>query len=213
MKTEPAVVAVDPKQPDISCIREAAGRIAEGGLAVFPTTCLYGLGAAIHLPEALERVFAAKNRPRSQPVSMLIRSAGEVEGYAAGIPESARRLIEAFWPGNVTLVLAAADTVPPILTADTGRIGIRVPAHPVASALLNCLEHPITGTSANLAGQPACASVSELSAELCRHTAVILDAGPLAGGNGSTVVDVTTDPATILREGTVSVARIRDCLA
>ncbi|MFO7839822.1 MAG: L-threonylcarbamoyladenylate synthase [Desulfosalsimonadaceae bacterium] len=206
------MIAVDPKHPDPARIREAAGRVAEGGLAVFPTTCLYGLGADIFRPEALDRVFLAKRRPRNQPVSMLIRSPGELFSYAACVPPAARRLINSFWPGNVTLVFAAAGTVPQALAANTGKIGIRVPAQPAAAALLNYLEHPITATSANQAGQPGCADISGLSPELCIHTAVILDAGPLAGGKGSTVVDVTTDPPRVLREGAVSAARIRECL-
>ena len=208
----PRILRVDAGAPDMALIRSAAGRIREGGLAVFPTQTLYGIGADVGQPHAISRVFFAKNRPPDQPLAILIGRAAQLNEFAAHVPDSADRLMQAFWPGGVTLVFAARSCVPPMLTGNTGKIGIRLPLHPVAAALLSVLERPITGTSANISGQPGCSSIPELSPRLMAEMAVAIDAGALAGGAGSTVVDVTLPRPAILREGTVPAADIFQCL-
>ena len=197
-------VSIDPVAPDQILIRQAAELIKTGRLVAFPTRALYGIGADIYNPDAVSRVFQAKHRAADKPVSVLIRSEAQLNELADDVQETARRLMERFWPGLITLVFAAKPDVPAALTGNTGRIGIRMPAHPVADALLAELTHPITGTSANLSGEPGCAQISELSLDVANKMAMILDAGPLAGGAGSTVVDVSETPPTVLREGGVS---------
>ncbi len=206
------IVRVDPGKPDASVIRRAADAITNGGLGIFPTWSLYGIGADIGRPDAVSRVFHAKRRLSTKPIAILIGSRYEIPLYALTVSETAHRLMETFWPGRLTIVLAAAPSIPEALTGRTGKIGIRVPFHPVAVALLKALEHPITGTSANLAGQPGCADVADLAPEVMAETAIILDAGPLFGGAGSTVVDATTTPPTIIRQGSVSADEIKQCL-
>lgn len=198
--------------PDATVIGRAAEQIKKGGLVVFPTRGLYGLGADISQPEAVARVFKAKRRPPNQPIGILIPSKARLDAWVTEIPESARKLMQTFWPGGITLVFSASTEVSELLTGQTGKIGIRVPLHPVAAALAGALEHPITATSANLSGEPGCADVAELPSDLMAETAVVLDAGPLFGGAGSTVVDVTTRPPAILRQGSVPAADIRQCL-
>lgn len=210
---KPRTLCVDPAAPDMALIHSAAEAIREGGLAVFPTRTLYGIGADVGQPEAIARVFSAKNRPPDQPIAILIGRAAQLGEFAAQVPESADRLMRAFWPGGLTLVFAARASVPQMLTGSTGKIGIRLPLHPVAAALLNILERPITGTSANISGQPGCSSIQNLSPRLMAEMAVVLDAGELAGGAGSTIVDVTLPRPSILREGTVPAAEIFRCLA
>ena len=112
--------------------------------------------------------------------------------------------MEHFWPGRVTLVFEAADSVPQALTAGTGMIGIRLPGHPVAIALVESLGGPLTGTSANLSGSPGCRRVDDLDPQLIQQLDVVLDAGPLKGGTGSTVVDVTREIPRVLRAGEIS---------
>ncbi|MFP4531942.1 MAG: L-threonylcarbamoyladenylate synthase [Desulfobacterales bacterium] len=197
-------VSIDPVAPEQILIRQAAELIKTGRLVAFPTRALYGIGADIYQPDAVSRVFQAKRRAADKPVSVLIRSEAQLNELADDIPETARRLMHRFWPGLITLVFAAGPNVPLALTGNTGKIGIRMPAHPVADALLAELTHPITGTSANLSGEPGCAQISELALDVANKMAMILDAGPLAGGAGSTVVDVTADPPVVLREGGVS---------
>ena len=206
------VCPVDSAAPDSALIGRAADLINAGRLVVFPTRSLYGIGADIYQPDAVSRVFKAKRRAADKPISLLIRSESQLNDLAAEVPDTARRLMDRFWPGLITLVFTAQPAVPSALTGNFGKIGIRMPAHPVAAALLSELAHPITGTSANLSGQPGCAEISDLAAEIGKEMVMILDAGPLAGGVGSTVVDVTTTPPTVLREGPVSETDIRNCL-
>jgi len=112
--------------------------------------------------------------------------------------------MDQFWPGRVTLVFEAAGTLPHQLTAGTAKIGIRLPGHPVAAALVKSLGRPLTGTSANLSGRPGCRCIDDLDPQLIKQLDIVLDAGPLKGGTGSTVVDVTQDMPKILREGEIS---------
>jgi L-threonylcarbamoyladenylate synthase len=194
---------IDPGLQETEVIEEAAGAIASGKTVVFPTRCLYGIGADAFDSRAVEKVFVLKQRPQKKPVLVLIRSRQEVSSLAAGVPEAARRLMDAIWPGDLTLVFSARPEVPEILTAGTGKIGIRLPGHPVAAALVEAAGRPITGTSANLANDPGVAMIQNLAPEIADRVDLILDAGALKGGAGSIVVDVTVDPPRILREGTI----------
>jgi L-threonylcarbamoyladenylate synthase len=113
-------------------------------------------------------------------------------------------LIERYWPGKVTLVFEAAKTVPDSLTGGSGKIGIRLVGHSVARKLVMAVGRPITGTSANISGRPACCTVNALDTEIIQKVDLVLDCGPLAGGRSSTVIDVTTDPPKVLRKGVVT---------
>lgn len=174
-----------------------------GGVVCFPTRCLYGLGADAFQPEAVERVFAIKERPQNQPLLVVISRLEQMAGLAAVVPPAARLLMERIWPGRLTIVLPALPDLPAPLTAGTGTIGVRLASHPVARALAAALDRPITATSANLSGEAGCRDIAELDPRIARRVDLILDAGPLKGGVGSTVVDVTRDPPVILREGEV----------
>ncbi len=180
---------------------------------VFPTRCLYGLAANALAADAVGAVFKAKGRSPDNPVLILIRKRADLPGLVTRIPPAARHLMEKFWPGGLTLVFPAADAVPAILTAGTGKIGIRLPGHPVARDLAAAVGGPITGTSANVSGQPGCSDIDLLDESVATAAGVILDAGPLAGGAGSTVVDVTCDDPLIIRSGAISDAAIRAALA
>jgi L-threonylcarbamoyladenylate synthase len=194
---------IDPLAPDPSVILAAADIIRAGGVIVFPTRNLYGLGADAFNADAVVRVFRIKRRPPDNPVSILIRSRADVDGLVAHIPAAARKLMDRFWPGRMTIVFAARPEVPPALTAGTGKIGIRVPQHPAAVALTAALDRPITGTSANLSGMPGVHRISDLPEAIIKNVDLVLDAGDLKIGIGSTVVDVTIDPPQVLREGEV----------
>jgi L-threonylcarbamoyladenylate synthase len=131
----------------------------------------------------------------------LIKSRKDLYSLVTDIPIAAHKLMDAFWPGRITLVFNARPEVPDILTSGTGKIGIRLPEHPVAVALVNMLDHPITATSANLSGMEGVFQIQDLREDFMRDVSLILDGGPLKGGQGSTVVDVTTDPPSVMREG------------
>jgi L-threonylcarbamoyladenylate synthase len=124
------------------------------------------------------------------------------------VPPAGTRIIERFWPGKITIVFPAAESLPLGLTAGSGKIGIRLPGHPVARALVEAFAGPLTGTSANLSGRSGCRRIGQLPPELLQRIDLVLDAGPLKGGVGSTVVDVTGEVPVILREGEVTRAEI-----
>ena len=121
--------------------------------------------------------------------------------------------MEAFWPGKLTIIFPAKETVPGILTGNTGKIGIRLPEHPVAVALVRALKTPLTATSANRSGKPGVFRIRDLDAAFLKKADLILDAGDLKGGAGSTVVDVTKDPPQVLREGEISEKELSEALA
>ena len=203
MRSSSNIRTVDPVHPDDSVIREAAEVIKKGGVVVFPTRTLYGIGADAFNTTAVHRVFYIKKRSTDNPLSVLIKSIDEITSLATQIPFAAVKFMESFWPGRLTIVFFARPSVPANLTANTGKVGIRVPEHPVAVRLVAALEVPLTGTSANLSGKPGVDCVDDLPPEIINHVDLIIDAGKLKGGIGSTVVDVTTDSPRILREGVV----------
>jgi L-threonylcarbamoyladenylate synthase len=204
LKSNSKICPIDPARPDHRLIDEAVDIVKSGGIVIFPTRTLYGMGADAFKPDAVNRIYAVKHRPAKNPLSVLVKSIHQVETLAAEIPETAIRLMEKFWPGRLTVVFSARPEVPSGLTAGTGKIGIRVPEHPVAVRLIESLDVPLTATSANLSGQSGADCVYSLPDQLIRQINLVLDAGKLKGGIGSTVVDVTVHPPVILREGAVS---------
>lgn len=200
-------IVIDPLHPDAQSIRTAADVVRRGGVVVFPTSGLYGLGADALNDAAVARVFAIKRRPADNPVLVLLSDVAEMDRLVRSVPGFARPLLK-LWPGGVTFVFDAAGHVPAALTAGTGRIGVRLPEHPVARALVATVGRPITGTSANISGRPAAARGMDIDAAVADAVDLVLDAGALAGGPGSTIVDATAWPVRILREGAVPADRI-----
>lgn len=178
--------------------------ILKGGVVVYPTRTLYGLGVNADNPAAIARLFQVKGRADAKPVSILIKSREMLAPLVEAIPPAAILIMDRFWPGRITLVFRANPGVSPLLTAGTGKIGIRIPDHPVAVSLVSALPYPITGTSANYSGSPGVSRIEDLPPDFLNQADLIIDAGPLSGGIGSTVIDVTTDPPVVLREGAVS---------
>ncbi|MBF0202889.1 MAG: threonylcarbamoyl-AMP synthase [Desulfamplus sp.] len=191
-----------------NAIQKAAAIINAGGVVVFPAKCLYGLAADALNPEAVERVFHIKQRPLTNPLLVLIDDVCQLDSLVMPVSDNigsfaAIALMERFWPGNITLVFHAAPNLPEALTAGTGKIGIRMPGHPVARALVRQVGRPITGTSANISGKPGCNQISQLDPEILSKVDMVLDHGILKGGMGSTVVDVTCAPVKIIRQGEI----------
>ena len=200
----PKIHKIDPVNPNPDTIQEAAEIIRKGGVVAFPTRCLYGLGAAAFNPKAVSRIFKIKQRPAQKPILILIDDPNRLRSLVTHISAAAKAISERFWPGRVTLVFDASAEVPDTLTAGTGKIGIRLAGHPVAAALARATQGPLTGTSANVSGCPGCHQIEGLQPAVTQQLDLILDAGPLRGGNGSTVVDVTGKIPRVLREGAVS---------
>ena len=200
----PKIHKINPENPDIDLIQESADTIRKGGVIAFPTRCLYGLGADAFNAEAVDRIFKIKQRPAEKPILLLIDDFKRLKNLVNRIPDRAEGLMERFWPGRLTLVFDAGDDVPDYLTAGTAKIGIRLAGHPVAAALAGSIKGPITGTSANLSGQPGCHQIEDLPPAITDQLDLILDTGPLEGGRGSTVVDVSGRVPRVLREGVIS---------
>ncbi len=195
---------VNPRSPEPEAVARAREVIRTGGVVCFPTRCLYGLGVDALDTAAVERVYEIKQRPADMPLLVLIGRSAQLAELAERVPPMAQLLMDRFWPGRLTLVLEARSIIPVRLTAGTGKIGIRLAAHPVARALVEALDRPITGTSANLSGASGCRQIADLDARISRQVDLILDGGPLKGGVGSTVVDVVGENPVVIREGEIS---------
>ncbi|MCF8077011.1 MAG: threonylcarbamoyl-AMP synthase [Desulfotignum sp.] len=207
------VIRIDPDHPALQALNRAAALIQNQGVVVFPTRCLYGLAADARNSSAIKKIFHIKHRPETNPLLILIHSPTDLEELVTHIPDAAQRLMQAFWPGGLTLVFEAAPCVSDLLTAGTGRIGVRIPSHPVARALVKLAGRPITGTSANWSGAPGCSHIKDLPQDLLRAADLVLDAGPLKGGTGSTILDVTCDPPRVIRQGRIPFDSIRQVIA
>ena len=194
---------VDPVNPDPELILAAARIIRDGGIISFPTRSLYGLGADAGNRPAVTKLFKLKKRPQNRPILVLIRDARDLKNLVQTIPLKAICLMDQFWPGGVTLIFEAKPGLPDELTAGTGKIGVRRPDNTVAAAIVNAVKGPVTGTSANISGESGCSDLNDLDPGIVSNLDLILDAGPLRGGPGSTVVDVTGPSLKILREGSV----------
>ncbi len=207
MPGAPVIPAGTPPALEAALAR-AVACLRQGGLLAYPTESFYGLGADVYSERALKRLFAVKQRARNQPILMLIPSRESLGRYVTRVSPLAGELMDAFWPGGLTLVFEAAAGLSPILTAGSGRIGVRLSSHPVAGALARALGKPISGTSANLTGQPACRTAGEVNRSLGTRLDLILDGGKTPGQAASTVLDVTVSPPRILREGMISAQRL-----
>ncbi len=197
------IIHVDPFNLRHDQILKASRMIRAGGVVIFPTQYLYGLGADALNVQAVDRIFEIKTRSHRKPILVLIEKQDDLSGLVRQIPFAAESIMNAFWPGAVTIVFEAKDTLPPNLTAGTHKIGVRMPRHPIASALAEAVGGPVTATSANKTGDSGCSTVSDIAGDITDRVDLILDAGTLKGGIGSTVVDVTVDPPEIIREGAI----------
>jgi L-threonylcarbamoyladenylate synthase len=206
------ILKVDTEEELQIGLKKAAKLINSGGMVAMPTESFYGLAVNPTDVKAIHRLFDVKKRRGDQPILILIPSVEHLDQFVTNVPDIARRLMNAFWPGGLTLIFEAKPELPRGLTAGTGKIGVRLSSHPIATALAKAVGAPITGTSANISGRPACSSAKEVLQHLGDKVDVILDGGETAGGKGSTVLDVTMDPPVVVREGMLGREQIEKCL-
>ncbi len=190
-------------------IEKGLAILREGGIVAFPTDTVYGLGAGAGFPQAIERIYAVKERARNMALPLLLADASQMTGLVESVPPLARALMRRFWPGALTLVLLKSSTVADIITAGGATVAVRIPAHPVPVALARGLGMPIVGTSANLSGHPSPLTAEEVYSQLDDKVDLIIDGGRCPGGKESTVVDVSGEIPVIRREGAVSRAELR----
>ncbi len=208
----PEIITINPDHPEQDLIDRAVTILKEGGVIAYPTETFYGLGADAANEAAIEKIFTIKGRPSNNPVALIAGREEDIWPLVAEIPSAAQRLMKAFWPGPLTLILPASLAVHSRLTAGTGTIGIRISSHPIASALARTLGGPITATSANISGREECMTADRVLKTLGGKLNAIIDGGPTMGGKGSTIVDMTAEPPAILREGTVPLSLLSSVL-
>jgi L-threonylcarbamoyladenylate synthase len=187
----------------------AAAILRAGGLVALPTETVYGLGANALDRAAVERIFAAKSRPAWDPIIVHIASEAMLEGLVEEVPAAARRLMEHFWPGPLTLLLPRAPAVPDAVTAGRPLMGVRMPSHPVALELIRRAGVPVAAPSANRFGHISPTTAQHVLDDLDGRIDAILDAGPSPRGVESTVLDPSTTPMVIYRPGAVTAEQIR----
>lgn len=188
-------------KPDANGLAEAAALLHAGELVAFPTETVYGLGANALNVQAVRGIFTAKGRPLTDPLIIHLADAAQAETVASSMPTLARKLAEAFWPGPLTLVLPRQPHIPSEVTAGRETVAVRVPAHPLAHALLKECGLPIAAPSANRFSRPSPTSAQHVLEDLAGQIAAVLDGGAVAIGVESTIVDVTQTPPVILRPG------------
>jgi L-threonylcarbamoyladenylate synthase len=208
----PEILKIDPSHPDMALITEAVRIMRAGGVIAYPTETFYGLGADGKNEQAVEKVFLIKGRDFKNPISLIIGNREDLSGLVGNITDAARRLMEEFWPGGLTLVFMASSAVPSRLTGSTGRIGIRISSHPIAGILAKTFSRPLTATSANLSGESECSSAAEVVQHLGNRIDAVVDGGPTAGKGGTTILDVSVHPPVVLREGIIPASLIQDTL-
>ncbi|HET6781084.1 MAG TPA: L-threonylcarbamoyladenylate synthase [bacterium] len=193
--------------------RRAVETLSGGGVIVFPTDTVYGVGCLIDNDDAVRRVYALKNRPQTESLPVLLADVAQLDEYASDVPAVARRLAGRFWPGALTLVVRRSERVPSLVAGGGGTVGLRVPDHPVPRALVQKAGTPIVGTSANTHGMPSPVTAQQAIFELGDRVDMVLDGGRVPGGRESTVVDVTTDAPRVLREGAIAAREIERTVA
>lgn len=183
--------------------RRAVEVLNDGGIIIYPTDTLYGLGCRIDRDAAVRRVFAIKGRPASEPLPVLLADPEMLDDYAEGVTGAARRLAQRFWPGAVTLVLRRSARIPARVAGGGTTVGLRVPDHALARALIRSAGVPLVGTSANAHGRPDPRRVQQAIFDIGNQVDVIIDGGPSPVGAPSTVVDATGETLRVVREGAV----------
>jgi L-threonylcarbamoyladenylate synthase len=196
------IMRIDPAQPLPQLIDKAAKVIQGGGVIIYPTETLYGLGANPLDPEAMKRVYAIKGREGSKPIPFLIKDREMLETLVEDVPPMGRQLMERYWPGALTLIFRAKKGLPPSLWGEGGTIGLRISAHPVARLIVEAVDIPLTSTSANPAGGgnlTDCRSIAQVFGD---QVDLIIDGG-IVPGIGSTVIDLVMTPPKVVREGMI----------
>jgi L-threonylcarbamoyladenylate synthase len=203
------LLPVDPLHPDPAALRQPAEVLRAGGLVAFPTETVYGLGAHALDPAAVQRIYEAKGRPSYNPLIVHLADAVLARGLAGTWTEDAERLAAAFWPGPLTLVVPKHDSIPDSVTAGLPSVALRVPAHPVAHALLRKAGIPVAAPSANRSTGVSPTTAQHVARSLGERVDVIVDGGPCPVGIESTVLSLTGPVPTLLRPGTISVDDLR----
>lgn len=183
---------------------EAARTLKDGGLVAFPTETVYGIGANALIPEVVKKIYEAKGRPSDNPLIVHVGDSRDVAKYVQEIPSVAYKLMEAFWPGPLTLIFRKNDCIPDLITGGLKTVALRVPSHPVARGIIKTSGLPIAAPSANISGKPSPTIANHVIEDLSGRVDIIVDGGNANIGLESTVLDLTQEKPMILRPGGVT---------
>ncbi len=189
----------------------AVDALQNGGIVVFPTDTVYGIGCNLQQSDAVEKIYRIKGRPAAMPLIAMFSKICQYQQLTDDIHPDAERYMQEWWPGALTIILNAKTNLPVRVLAGGNTIGMRIPAHPAALALLNKFDFPLATTSANLSGKPSPCSADEAiqSLGINAEVDVVLDAGLTPGGTPSTLLDCTKNPPEILRQGEITAQMLR----
>jgi len=204
-------LVIDQSNPEAGPVGQAVEALKTGGLVVFPTDTVYGLGAALFNQSAVRRIFELKGRQSGKGLIAMIADPADLARVCSTVPGAAKVLIERFWPGPLTLVLPTSAVIPRLVTID-GTLGVRMPNNNLVKALVRAVGQPLATTSANLTGRPSAAGAREAKEAIGGRADVFIDGGDCVLGIESTVVDTQTWPPTIFREGAISRASLWEAL-
>ena len=203
---------IDPGNIDADVMDRAGKLIAEGELVAFPTETVYGLGGDAPDPDASRKIYAAKGRPSDNPLIVHIAEFDDMKRVAREVPEQARKLADAFWPGPLTMIVWKSDAVPEATTGGMQTVAVRMPNHPVALELIRRSGCLIAAPSANTSGRPSPTEAQHVAEDLSGKIAMILDGGPVGIGIESTIIDLTEEKPMILRPGYITPEMLSEVL-
>lgn len=203
------IIRVSSERPDKKDLIPVASAARAGEIIVFPTDTVYGMGTSSLIPEAAREIFRVKERPADKPLILLIAELGDVYEYASDVSEPARRLIDRYWPGPLTLIFKKSARVLPEVTAGGDTVGIRCPDNIIARELIRLTGVALATTSANIGGQPSPQTAEEAKQSLWGRVSYIVDGGEAKLGVESTVVDLSSGKPKLVREGFLSWDELR----
>jgi L-threonylcarbamoyladenylate synthase len=207
------LLKISPENPDPAAMRYAADLIRRGELVAIPTDTFYGIAADPFNLAAVDQIYRVKGRPEARALPILVNSTVQAISLSRDVPYIFHKLAAKFWPGPLTLLVEASTGIPRKITANTGNVAVRWPKSAVVSAIIELVKGPITGTSGNISGMPACASAIELLEQMGDRLPLIIDGGETPGHLASTIVKLVGDDWTVMREGVISEELIRAALA
>ncbi len=206
------ILRISPSEPEVQHIQYASALIGRGQVVGVPTDTFYCLAADPFNLAAVESVYRLKGRPEQKALPILVASVDQAVQLIRELPDNFIKLAQQFWPGALTLVVNASRRIPLKVTGNTGRVALRHPNSKIVCSLIETCGTPITGTSANISGFPACASVEQLTKQMGERLPLILDGGETGATLASTIVDLQGEQWRILREGVVAEKDIRKAL-
>lgn len=206
------VVIEDVKRPRDEELLEAAEILRAGGLVAFPTETVYGLGANALNEEAAKKIYAAKGRPSDNPLIAHIAKKEDIEPLVREIPEAGKKLMDAFWPGPLTLIFPKSGRVPKGTTGGLDTVAVRMPSDPVARRLIELAGTPVAAPSANTSGRPSPTTAEHVRQDMDGRIEMIVDGGPVGIGVESTIVDVTGEIPMVLRPGAITMEMLKKCV-